>query len=106
MQHYIIHVIIPRAPSENQLSAPNFTAISKQNHEISPLMREKLALKMSSSSTRQSQFFINGEGIDREVITTDICRYLGNDALVQPGTHMVSRFRACYYEGTFITDTG
>jgi chaperone required for assembly of F1-ATPase len=38
---------------------------------------------------RQSQFFIDGDGIDREVITTDICRYLGNDALVRPGTHKV-----------------
>lgn len=27
------------------------------------------------------------DGIDREVITADICRYLGNDALVRPGTY-------------------
>ncbi len=43
----------------------------------------------SSSSQRKSTFFISGEGIDREVITTDICRYLGNDALVKPGVHQV-----------------
>jgi hypothetical protein len=30
------------------------------------------------------------EGIDREVITADICRYLGNDALVRPGSYEVS----------------
>jgi len=45
--------------------------------------------KNFSISGRQSTFFISGEGIDREVITTDICRYLGNDALVRPGVHQV-----------------
>jgi hypothetical protein len=45
--------------------------------------------KSHSASGRKSQFFINGEGIDREVITTDICRYLGNDALVKPGVYQV-----------------
>ncbi|ATZ52756.1 hypothetical protein BCIN_08g03960 [Botrytis cinerea B05.10] len=34
---------------------------------------------------RTGQFVIDAEGIDREVITADICRYLGNDALVKPG---------------------
>jgi hypothetical protein len=42
-----------------------------------------------SVSSRMSQFFISSEGIDTEVITTDICRYLGNDALVRPGTYQV-----------------
>ena len=31
------------------------------------------------------QWFIPGEGIDRHVISTDIQRYLGNDATVRPG---------------------
>ncbi|RFU33055.1 hypothetical protein B7463_g3298, partial [Scytalidium lignicola] len=34
---------------------------------------------------RMSEYFVPKEGIDREVITADICRYLGNDALVWPG---------------------
>jgi len=29
-------------------------------------------------------YFLPGEGISREVITADICRYLGLDALVRP----------------------
>lgn len=33
-----------------------------------------------------NQWFIPGEGIAREVITADIQRYLGPDALVRPGT--------------------
>ncbi|KAG0155784.1 hypothetical protein PDIDSM_2957 [Penicillium digitatum] len=36
---------------------------------------------------RQNEYFIPGEGISREVIQADICRYLGNDALVRPGNH-------------------
>lgn len=33
-----------------------------------------------------NQYFVPRDGIDREVITADIARYLGNDALVRPGT--------------------
>ncbi|KAI1080517.1 hypothetical protein F5B20DRAFT_101686 [Whalleya microplaca] len=36
---------------------------------------------------RQNEYFVPRDGIDREVITADICRYLGNDALVRPGTY-------------------
>jgi len=39
------------------------------------------------ASTRTNEFFLPGEGIIPEVITTDICRYLGNDALVRPGAY-------------------
>lgn len=41
----------------------------------------------SNASARQNEYFIPRDGIDREVITADICRYLGNDALVRPGTY-------------------
>jgi hypothetical protein len=40
---------------------------------------------------RQNEYFIPGDGISREVIQADICRYLGNDALVRPGNHSVRR---------------
>jgi hypothetical protein len=36
--------------------------------------------------SRANQWFVLGEGIAREVITADIQRYLGPDALVRPGT--------------------
>lgn len=39
------------------------------------------------------QWFIPGDGIDRHVISTDIQRYLGNDATVRPGRDKVSRSR-------------
>ncbi|KFH47082.1 hypothetical protein ACRE_020690 [Hapsidospora chrysogenum ATCC 11550] len=35
--------------------------------------------------TRRNEYFLHRNGIDREVISADICRYLGNDALVRPG---------------------
>ncbi|AEO54986.1 hypothetical protein MYCTH_2298271 [Thermothelomyces thermophilus ATCC 42464] len=41
----------------------------------------------SSGAPRQNEYFVPRDGIDREVITSDICRYLGNDALVRPGTY-------------------
>ncbi|KAI2605078.1 uncharacterized protein GGS25DRAFT_414812 [Hypoxylon fragiforme] len=39
------------------------------------------------TQNRQNEYFVPRDGIDREVITADICRYLGNDALVRPGTY-------------------
>jgi hypothetical protein len=43
-----------------------------------------------SGGTRMTnEYFIPKDGIDREVITADICRYLGNDALVRTGIYEV-----------------
>jgi hypothetical protein len=39
--------------------------------------------------SRLNEYFIDKSGISREVIQADICRYLGNDALVKPGIHNV-----------------
>jgi hypothetical protein len=39
--------------------------------------------------SRPNEYFLPKDGIDREVITADICRYLGNDALVRPGNYEV-----------------
>ncbi|KAJ6034541.1 uncharacterized protein N7446_009290 [Penicillium canescens] len=43
--------------------------------------------RYESRPERQNEYFIPGDGISREVIQADICRYLGNDALVRPGNH-------------------
>ncbi|KAJ9160857.1 hypothetical protein NKR19_g2882 [Coniochaeta hoffmannii] len=53
----------------------------------------------SAGSARQNEYFVPRDGIDREVITADICRYLGNDALVRPGTyeHPDGRVTQGYY---------
>lgn len=39
-----------------------------------------------------NEYFVPRDGIDREVISADICRYLGNDALVRPGHYEVCQF--------------
>jgi hypothetical protein len=46
-----------------------------------------MAGRGNASLNRQNEYFVPRDGIDREVITADICRYLGNDALVRPGTY-------------------
>ena len=43
----------------------------------------------ADSQSRLNEYFIDQDGISREVIQADICRYLGRDALVRPGTHQV-----------------
>jgi hypothetical protein len=42
--------------------------------------------KKTSSSAKKNQWFLPAEGIERDVITGDIQRYLGQDALVRPGS--------------------
>ncbi|CZS99573.1 uncharacterized protein RAG0_07920 [Rhynchosporium agropyri] len=50
--------------------------------------RERRAVAAApSNSVRTNEYFVPKDGIDREVITADICRYLGNDALVRPGNY-------------------
>jgi hypothetical protein len=39
------------------------------------------------NSSRDQEYFLPGEDINREVVQADICRYLGNDATVRPYQH-------------------
>ncbi|KAL2198793.1 hypothetical protein P885DRAFT_76396 [Corynascus similis CBS 632.67] len=52
-----------------------------------PSNRASQQAPAASGAARQNEYFVPRDGIDREVITSDICRYLGNDALVRPGTY-------------------
>ncbi|KJZ79345.1 hypothetical protein HIM_01496 [Hirsutella minnesotensis 3608] len=54
------------------------------------------------SATRQNEYFVPRDGIDREVISADICRYLGNDALVRPG-HYENPQTGQVVQGYYIT---
>ncbi|CAM1501727.1 Fc.00g037110.m01.CDS01 [Cosmosporella sp. VM-42] len=56
----------------------------------------------SSGTTRQNEYFVPRDGIDREVISADICRYLGNDALVRPG-HYENPQTGQVVQGYYIT---
>lgn len=51
--------------------------------------RDRAPRSQPSAAARTNEYFVPHDGIDREVITADICRYLGNDALVRPGTYEV-----------------
>ncbi|KAL2062351.1 hypothetical protein VTL71DRAFT_6617 [Oculimacula yallundae] len=54
----------------------------------------------ASAQARTNEYFVAKDGIDREVITADICRYLGNDALVRPGNYedpVTRQVRAGYF---------
>ncbi|KAG0650193.1 hypothetical protein D0Z07_2975 [Hyphodiscus hymeniophilus] len=58
--------------------------------------------QQQQAQARTNEYFVPKEGIDREVITADICRYLGNDALVRPGTYENPQTRQVQ-QGYFIT---
>ncbi|KAH7020144.1 hypothetical protein EDB80DRAFT_746729 [Ilyonectria destructans] len=55
-----------------------------------------------AGATRQNEYFVPRDGIDREVISADICRYLGNDALVRPG-HYENPQTGQVVQGYYIT---
>ncbi|KAL3955146.1 hypothetical protein ACCO45_010709 [Purpureocillium lilacinum] len=55
-----------------------------------------------TATTRQNEYFVPRDGIDREVISADICRYLGNDALVRPG-HYENPQTGQVVQGYYIT---
>lgn len=50
-----------------------------------------------ANNHRQTEYFVPGEGIDREVIANEICQYLGKDALVRPGTYQVGVSELRYF---------
>lgn len=58
--------------------------------------------RRAAASARTNEYFVPKDGIDREVITSDICRYLGNDALVRPGNYENPQTRQVQ-AGYFIT---
>ncbi|GAO17788.1 hypothetical protein UVI_02006170 [Ustilaginoidea virens] len=60
------------------------------------------AASAQPATTRQNEYFVPRDGIDREVISADICRYLGNDALVRPG-HYENPQTGQVVQGYYIT---
>lgn len=67
----------------------NYLILTLEN--LFPLLDNKMTGRpgYDSRPERQNEYFVPGDGISREVIQADICRYLGNDALVRPGNHNV-----------------
>lgn len=71
-----------------QKTSPRLPEPVDKRSSVSPVSRSYSP--QNKMPARKNQYFLPGEGIRREVITADICRYLGNDALVKPG-HLEGR---------------
>lgn len=78
--------LIPHIPVETMTGRP---VAGRQNPPPSGGMPPRQEQSQPTYTTRQNEYFVPRDGIDREVITADICRYLGNDALVRPGVYEV-----------------
>lgn len=77
-------------PKQKPISHRTNTDIQPPTSQNNTLFHLPLELKTSPNNTQMNEYFISSEGIEREVITTDITLYLGNDALVRPGVFEVS----------------
>lgn len=51
--------------------------------------RARRQASRASARPYEYEYFVPKDGIDREVMTADICYHLGNDALVRPGNYEV-----------------
>jgi hypothetical protein len=79
-------------------SASTSTEYQKREQEQAKSIEAK---KQENPSACQSESFISGEGLDCEVMMTDIPRYLGVDSIVRPGTRRV-RIPPCDLERSFL----
>ena len=51
--------------------------------------RDPPAPKPAPRGSNLNEFFVDGEGIHREVMQREICKYLGPDAYSRPGAYNV-----------------
>ena len=52
-------------------------------------VRERELEYSGSNRSGLNEFFVPGDGIHREVMQRELCKYLGSDALSRPGTYNV-----------------
>lgn len=58
-----------------------------RDRQRNPIDLQPADRRREETVSRYQEYFVPGQGINREVIQTDICRYLGNDATVRPYQH-------------------
>jgi hypothetical protein len=60
-------------------------------------MRDPVRDRPERETARLNEYFVSGEGIHREVMQREICKYLGPEAYSRPGNHNVglSAVRTC-----------
>lgn len=81
-----------RIQPEDVITSPDFLAYRTIRAALFAMSRPQprnTGAAAPSAGTRMNEYFVPRDGIDREVISADICRYLGNDALVRPGHYEV-----------------
>jgi hypothetical protein len=88
-----------KAPSSADLMAQSLTTGPKRERNRA---RNAFDSRHTINSRRENEYFVPQDGIDREVITADICRYLGNDSIVRPGNYENPQTRQIQ-QGYFIT---
>lgn len=54
--------------------------------------RDPVRDRPERESARLNEFFVDGDGIHREVMQREICKYLGPEAYSRPGSHNVGLF--------------
>lgn len=69
----------PRRPDRDEYDDP-----PRGNDRNDPSQPELLG---AAGRPHYNDYFLPGDGIDREVIQSEICRFLGNDATCKPGTN-------------------
>jgi hypothetical protein len=85
------YATIPSEHSQQNQETPRVEHLEDSGSSI--LVRHEKGLNdkhlENGDAAKLSTFFLNGQGIDREIISQNITRYLGNNALVRPGTYVV-----------------
>lgn len=71
----------PRQPFSPR-DEPNELPLSNRR----PLIDPSMGITQGPGS-QYNEYFLPGDGIDREVIQYELCRYLGQDATCRPGSH-------------------
>jgi len=101
-----LHLTTTRA-NQNHTSisgVPSSSVIGQNSFDGGVRKRERDRSDRDRGSVRTNEYFIPGDGIDREVITADITRYLGKDAVVRSGSYEVYQSPECGEIITFLSD--
>ena len=51
----------------------------------------------NQKTSKMNEYFLNGEGIDVDVLRREICRFLGSEATARPATHNVCTAAICSF---------
>lgn len=73
---------MPQAMGPRRLDRDDYDDPPRGSERIDP---SQPVLLGNAGRPHYNDYFLPGDGIDREVIQSEICRYLGNDATCKPG---------------------